>query len=451
MVLGNTASEEMVYNYNIHRVKTQGEIILESQYYLKVFGNNQGKRNDLLTDDEKSKLDEIEGDKFDKVAALIGGPVSGQSLRRSNNVIVAEDVAKEEGNEELLNLKLVEKLLAGEITPSNADNLLKNYKKYSKEREEEKDKKIVIPEYSNEKCKVFNKTSAQMSEIESESIQTAFSSPPYWQCRTYDLEFEKEGQVELGHEKTPEEFVDNLMLHLREVHRVLKQKGSFFMNFGEYGFDGCSPLVSNMLILRLHQEGLFNCVNEVILHKTNRRPVPTSKRLMRSYEKIYHLVKDYNEYDYYPLKIWRNQPMKILKPMKNRDVNGSSISSFSLQKPYKTFKDFIDQQEYEDIIHTAVANTNIFKKIDPEYDHAAPYDSKICLLGIICTSKPGDKILDPFLGSGSTAECALLMGREFVGYEYAEKNVAFINKRLPITTSGFSTEAVEQFEQLKCD
>jgi DNA modification methylase len=56
-----------------------------------------------------------------------------------------------------------------------------------------------------------------------------------------------------------------------------------------------------------------------------------------------------------------------------------------------------------------------------------------------------------FLGSGSTAECALLMGREFVGYEYASKNVAFINKRLPVTTGDFRTEAVDYFEELKCD
>lgn len=450
-MLGNTASEDLVFNYNIHRDKTLEELYLESQYYIKVFGNNQGKRTDLLSEEEKSKVDNIEGDKFDKIAALIGGSLSGQTLRRVNKVVEAEDEAKKNGNHELLNLKLAEKLFAGEMTPANAETILKSFFKNSKDRDDEKDKKIIITEFSNSNCKIYNKSSEKMTELESESIQTAFSSPPYWNCRNYELEFDNEDQVELGHEKTPEEFVENLMVHLREVHRVLKQKGSFFMNFGEYGFDGCSPLVSNMLILRLHQEGLFNCVNEVILHKTNGRPVPTSKRLMRSYEKIYHLVKNSDEYDYYPLKIWRDEPMKILKPMKNRDVNGSSISSFSLQKPYKTFKDFIDQQEYEDIIHTAVANTNIFKKIDPEYDHAAPYDSKICLLGIICTSKPGDKILDMFLGSGSTAECALLMGREFVGYEYDSKNVAFINKRLPVTTGDFRTEAVDYFEELKCD
>jgi biotin synthase-related radical SAM superfamily protein len=68
VVLGNTASEDLVFNYNIHRVKTLGEIYLESQYYLKVFGNKQGKRTDLLSDEEKSLVD--------KIYELVSGVVS---------------------------------------------------------------------------------------------------------------------------------------------------------------------------------------------------------------------------------------------------------------------------------------------------------------------------------------------------------------------------------------
>ena len=445
-----TSEDVRVIMHNLQRVKTQAEIFHESQYYLSLIPKEQGKRTDLI-EEEAGDVIPKKGERYKKVAEMMDDLVSPQIIRKMNMVAEAEKAAVENGNTELVNLGLVNKIIAGKITPSNAVNLLNNYNKYSKERDEEKDQKIVIPEFSNSNCTVYNKSSAQMSEVESESIQTAFSSPPYWNCRTYDLEFEDEGEVELGHEKTPEKFVENLMVHLREVHRVLKQNGSFFMNFGEYGYKLTSPLVSNMLVLRLHQEGLFKCVNEIILHKKNGKPVPTTKRLMRSYEKIYHLVKDAENYDYYPLKIWRDEPMKVLGSFKNRGVDGSSTSAPCLQKPYTTFKDFIDQQEYEDVIHTAVANTNIFKKIDPDYDHAAPYDSKICLLGIICTSRPGDKILDGFLGSGSTAECAIMMGREFVGYEYAKKNVEFINKRLPITTSDFNKDAVEQFEQLKCD
>ena len=53
------------------------------------------------------------------------------------------------------------------------------------------------------------------------------------------------------------------------------------------------------------------------------------------------------------------------------------------------------------LIKDPVLKETIFKKIDPKFDHAAPYDSKVCLLGILTTSKPGDIILDNFSGTAS--------------------------------------------------
>jgi DNA modification methylase len=449
VVLGNTASEDLVFNYNIHRVKTQAEIIYESQYYLKVFGNNQGKRTDLLSEDEKETIETVEGDRFDKVAALMGGSLSGQTLRRIHKVIEAQEAAKVEGNSELVNLQLVEKLISEEITAANAENLLKNYKKYAQERDEEKDKKVVIPNKLDSKYQLYNKCSEKMTEVEDESIQTVVTSCPYKDIRLYGNTTDE--KIEKGHEKSIKEFIDGLMVHFREVHRVLKPNGSFFLNYGEYGFKGYSPLISNMLVLRLHEEGLFKCVNEIILHKTNGKPVPASRRLMRSYEKFYHLVKDAENYDYYPLKIWRDEPMKVLGAFKNRGMDGSTKSAPCLQRPYTSFKDFIDQQKYEDVIHTCAAQTSIFKKIDPEFDHAAPYDSKVCLLGILTTSKPGDKILDNFSGTASTGVAAINLGRDYIGYELNKSYHEFATKRIAQDVGSYNKDAVDLFEELKCD
>ena len=450
MVLGNTASEDLVFNYNIHRVKTQAEIIYESQYYVKVFGSNQGKRTDLLSDDEKAKIENIEGDRFDKVAALMGDTLSGQTLRRIHKVIEAQEAAKEEGNTELVNLQLVEKLIGDEISAANAENLLKKYKKYSQERKEQKDEKEIKPNNLDSTYQLYNKSSEKMDEVESDSIQVVFSSPPYFQARDYENSTDE--KIEIGHEKTPEEFVESLMPHFREVHRVLKNTGSFFMNFGEYGFKQYSPLVSNMLILRLHQEGLFKCINEIILFKSNMKPITCKKRLMRSYEKIYHLVKDHKNYTYKPFKIWReDEEMKIVHGFNNRGVNGTNMSKPTLQKPYKNFRDFIDLQIYEDVIKSSGANTAMYKKIDADFDHPAPYDSKICMLGLLCCSSPKDTVLDMFSGTASTGEAALMLGRNYIGYELNPSYHSFATKRLPFMTEGYNREAVENFELLKCD
>jgi DNA modification methylase len=172
---------------------------------------------------------------------------------------------------------------------------------------------------------------------------------------------------------------------------------------------------------------------------------------MRSYEKIYHLVKDAEKYDYYPLKIWRNESMTILKAFKNRGKKGSSKSAPFIKRPYSTFRDFIDEQKYEDVIHSSVANTKIFKKIDPEFDHAAPYDSKICLLGILTTSLPGQKILDNFSGTASTGVAAVNLGREYIGYEINKNYHEFASKRIAQDVGSYNKDSVDQFEQLKCD
>jgi DNA modification methylase len=434
--------------HNLQRVKTQAEIFHESQYYLSLIPKEQGKRTDLIEENLDEPLPK-NGGRFKKVAEMMDDIVSAQSIRRMNKVAEAEKEAAENGNTELVNLGLVNKIIAGEITPSNAENLLNNYNKFKQERDEKKDQKIIVPENLDSTYQLYNKSSEKMEEVEDESIQTVITSCPYYDVRLYGNTTDE--KIELGHEKTPEEFVENLMVHFREVHRVLKSKGSFFLNFGEYGFKGYSPLISNMLVLRLYEEGLFKCVNEIIFHKTNGKIVPTSRRLMRSYEKIYHLVKDAENYDYYPLKIWRNESMTILKAFKNRGKKGSSKSAPFIKRPYSTFRDFIDEQKYEDVIHSSVANTTIFKKFDPEFDHAAPYDSKICLLGILTTSLPGQKILDNFSGTASTGVAAINLGRDYIGYELNKSYHEFATKRIAQDVGSYNKEAVDFFEELKCD
>jgi len=59
------------------------------------------------------------------------------------------------------------------------------------------------------------------------SVQCVITSPPYWGLRDYGVA----GQ--LGLEKTPEEFIDNLVKVFREVWRVLRDDGTVFLNVGD--------------------------------------------------------------------------------------------------------------------------------------------------------------------------------------------------------------------------
>ncbi len=62
----------------------------------------------------------------------------------------------------------------------------------------------------------------------SNSIQTAITSPPYFGLRSYGG-----GQEEIGTEKTPEEYVRNLVAILQEVRRMLRPEGILWLNLGD--------------------------------------------------------------------------------------------------------------------------------------------------------------------------------------------------------------------------
>ncbi len=65
------------------------------------------------------------------------------------------------------------------------------------------------------------------------SIHMAITSPPYWSLRSYLPKDHPLKALELGSEKTPEEFVANLVGVFREVRRVLRDDGVIFVNIGD--------------------------------------------------------------------------------------------------------------------------------------------------------------------------------------------------------------------------
>ncbi len=76
--------------------------------------------------------------------------------------------------------------------------------------------------------------------LPAESIQCCVTSPPYWGLRDY------EHPDQLGDEDTPEQYVQNLVAVFREVWRLLRKDGTFWLNVGDaYARNGgtgvCGP------------------------------------------------------------------------------------------------------------------------------------------------------------------------------------------------------------------
>ncbi len=63
-------------------------------------------------------------------------------------------------------------------------------------------------------------------------------------------------------------------------------------------------------------------------------------------------------------------------------------------------------------------------------DHPAPFPVELPKRVILLYTQPGDVVLDPFMGSGSTAIAAVLTGRHYVGYELSAEYCALAEKRV---------------------
>lgn len=61
-----------------------------------------------------------------------------------------------------------------------------------------------------------------MKRLPAKSIDFCITSPPYWKMRDYGF------KEQIGQEKTPEEYIRNLLAVFRELKRILKDTGSFW-------------------------------------------------------------------------------------------------------------------------------------------------------------------------------------------------------------------------------
>lgn len=414
---------ELIVSHNKHRVKKIWQIVNEVEAILGTLGKSQGQRRDLLKSDKSNPYGKIGQDRYEIAATTtLGDRKKATTLRR---LIRVSDFEKE--SKEHKKLGLLDKIHSEGLSISKAASLVNDYKRKKEEREKVIKRLAKRKSFNLDKqpYKVFQKSCENMDDIEDGSIQVVFTSPPYWDLRNYGVGSAK--KPELGHERTPQEFVRNLSGILREVRRVLNDRGSFFLNIGDTYRVGVNALIPPRLLLQLcDNEGWF-FVNEIIWKKSVSTPQSSDRRLQSIYEKVFHLVKDPNNYFYQEFKNWKeNDEIKLLKKPANRNTSSTEAvrSGFMLSNPYERFKDFIDEQNIKNIIFGSNASTRQreLKNLDITKEHPALMPTYLPVIPILTTSKEGDTILDPFSGSATTGKAALLLGRKYVGYELNPKN-----------------------------
>lgn len=282
-----------------------------------------------------------------------------------------------------------------------------------------------------------------MKRLPDKSIDFCMTSPPYWMMRDYGVK----GQI--GQEKTPEEYIEKLVLVFRELKRILKDSGSIYLNLGDtYIGTDCGSvsktkrtwkrpkqlaLIPSRVAIALQDDGWI-LRNDICWYKPNGLPSPVKDRLTNRWEHLFHFVKQ-RKY-YYNLDAIR-QPLKksTIKRVRNRikllERTGRPFTAKSkfYGKKYRQLgsNGFLTGQSLKRCLNRKGRNPGDFWKISVKpisVPHFAVYPKELCIRPIKSSCKSGGIVFDPFAGSGTTLAVSKRLGRKFIGCdlnpEYAQ-------------------------------
>jgi len=219
-----------------------------------------------------------------------------------------------------------------------------------------------------------------LDKLDTGIARACVTSPPYWNCRKYGAE------VSLGDEHDPAVYVTEVVRALRPLRRVLAVDGHLWLNLGDvfagYGhpraldsFDGAVKARDAVglpwrVALALQADGWFLRL-DVVWQRADPLPDGATHRPMRAHEYLF-----------------------LLAP---------------------SAESFFDAAALADCKYSVWAISNGSKSRVSK--HPARFPPGLVLPCIRATTQPGDLVIDPFSGSGTTGLVAVEEGRRYLGIE----------------------------------
>ena len=261
---------------------------------------------------------------------------------------------------------------------------------------------------------LFGDCKQNLSAFLPNTARMCVTSPPYYGLRDYGGE-----EKQIGQENTPEEYIQNLVEVFREVREVLTDDGTLWVNIGDSYYNyrpgkayvkqtvsktdqdlpEYSPKRSRkldgikekdligipwMLAFALRADGWY-LRQDIIWHKPNPMPESVKDRCTKSHEYIFLLSKRQNYYF----------DVDAIKEPTRRKRSVWNVA----KKPYRG-------------------------------SHFAVFPPEFIVDCIKAGSEKGDCVLDPFMGSGTTAMVAKSLGRDYIGCELHEDYGNLIQQRI---------------------
>ena len=275
------------------------------------------------------------------------------------------------------------------------------------------------------------------------------TSPPYLGLRDYGVN----GQI--GLENSVEAYINKLTDIFREVRRVLKSDGTLWLNIGDsyaisnYEYDNCKRKdligIPWILAFALRDDGWY-LRQDIIWEKPNAMPESVKDRCTKSHEYIFLFSKQPKYYfDYEAIKEpavgFNNIPPAgskgTLTP--NSRLRKGNSRTFRGGGAYTQGQSFNNSAKTDRESHGNTDNTtglrnkrSVWTVATQGYKeaHFATFPEKLIEPCVLAGSKEGGIILDPFLGSGTTAVVAKKFNRGFIGIELNPEYAGMAKRRL---------------------
>lgn len=273
--------------------------------------------------------------------------------------------------------------------------------------------------------KIINGDSRHMSELKDKSIHLIVTSPPYWQLKDYGTE------DQIGFHDDYETYINHLNLTWQECFRVLHKGCRLCINIGDQF--ARSTYYGRYKVIPIHTEIIkfcemigFDFMGQIIWQKATTMNTSGGASIMGSYPNPRNgIVK--LDFEYILLfKKQGNAP----KPTKEQKEN-----SVMTNEEWNTY-----------------FNGHWYFSGAKQDKHLAMFPEELPHRLIKMFSFPGETVLDPFMGSGTTALAARNLNRNSVGYEINPEFIPIIKEKIG-TDDVFmkvETEIIKQSE-LKTD
>lgn len=260
----------------------------------------------------------------------------------------------------------------------------------------------------------------QLTRLPDESVDCIITSPPYFRLRNY-------GQPEqIGLETHVDEWVNELRLVARGLHRVLRPSGGFWLNLGDtfarHARDGAPPkslvLAPERLAIGLVADGWI-LRNKVVWAKTNPMPTSVKDRLSCTWEVVYFFTKsDRYHFDLDAIRI----PHRSTRQPSHRSKRRRSWAvPPEWRGPAAGSNGGLDRLRSIGLAgHPLGKNPgDVWPMATAAYRgaHHAVFPIELAERPILASCPPGEIVLDPFMGSGTTAIAAEKHDRQWIGIE----------------------------------